>query len=174
MRGAWLYALGALGIVGFVLTARAEPSVVRAAAMGTVALVGMGRNGRSRGVRGLGVAVLGLLLFRPQLAVTAGFALSALATAGILLLAPVWRDALMRWTPRWVAEAVSVPLAAQTLGLRARETLVVEDSPIGVAAARAAGMRTIALTTTHARDELGGATLVVDSFDEIDLDDWIR
>ena len=46
-------------------------------------------------------------------AVTAGFALSALATAGILLLAPMWRDALMRWTPRWVAEAVSVPLAAQ-------------------------------------------------------------
>lgn len=113
VRGPWLYALGALGIAGFVLTARAEPSVVRAAAMGAVALVGMGRNGRSRGVRGLGVAVLGLLLFRPQLAVTAGFALSALATAGILLLAPLWRDALMRWTPRWVAEAVSVPLAAQ-------------------------------------------------------------
>ena len=113
IRGPWLYALGGLGIVGFVLTARAEPSVVRAAAMGAVALVGMGRNGRSRGVRGLGVAVLGLLLVWPQLAVTPGFALSALATAGILLLAPVWRDALMRWTPRWVAEAVSVPLAAQ-------------------------------------------------------------
>ena len=86
---------------------------MRAAAMGTVALVGMGRNGRSRGMRGLGVAVLGLLLVWPRLAVTAGFALSVLATAGILLLAPVWRDALMRWTPRWVAEAVSVPLAAQ-------------------------------------------------------------
>ena len=113
VRGPWLYALGVLGIVGFVLTARAEPSVVRAAAMGSVALVGMGRNGRSRGVRGLGVAVFGLLLVWPRLAVTAGFALSALATAGILLLAPVWRDALMRWTPRWVAEAVSVPLAAQ-------------------------------------------------------------
>lgn len=113
VRGPWLYALGVLGIVGFVLTARAEPSVVRAAAMGSVALVGMGRNGRSRGVRGLGVAVLLLLLVWPRLAVTAGFALSALATAGILLLAPVWRDALMRWTPRWVAEAVSVPLAAQ-------------------------------------------------------------
>jgi competence protein ComEC len=113
VRGPWLYALGVLGIVGFVLTARAEPSVVRAAAMGAVALVGMGRNGRSRGVRGLGVAVLGLLLVWPRLAVTPGFALSALATAGILLLAPVWRDALMRWTPRWAAEAVSVPLAAQ-------------------------------------------------------------
>ncbi|WP_307861710.1 ComEC/Rec2 family competence protein [Nocardioides xinjiangensis] len=113
VRGRWLHLLGAIGIAGFVLTARAEPSVVRAAAMGTVALVGMGSNGRSRGVRGLGVAVLGLLLVWPRLAVTAGFALSVLATAGILLLAPVWRDALMRWTPRWVAEAVSVPLAAQ-------------------------------------------------------------
>lgn len=113
MRGRWLYGLAAVGIVGFVMTARAEPSVVRAAAMGTVALIGMGRNGRSRGIRGLGVAVLGLLLVWPRLAVTAGFALSVLATAGILLLAPVWRDALMRWTPRWVAEAVSVPLAAQ-------------------------------------------------------------
>ncbi|MCW2737423.1 ComEC/Rec2 family competence protein [Nocardioides sp.] len=113
VRGRWLHALAAVGIAGFVMTARAEPSVVRAAAMGTVALVGMGRNGRSRGTRGLGVAVLGLLLVWPRLAVTAGFALSALATAGILLLAPAWRDALMRWTPRWVAEAVSVPLAAQ-------------------------------------------------------------
>ena len=113
VRGRWLHGLAALGIVGFVLTARAEPSVVRAAAMGTVALIGMGSNGRSRGVRGLGVAVLGLLLVWPRLAVTAGFALSVLATAGILLLAPVWRDALMRWTPRWVAEALSVPLAAQ-------------------------------------------------------------
>lgn len=113
VRGRWLHLLAALGIAGFVLTARAEPSVVRAAAMGGVALLGMGHNGRSRGVRGLGVAVLGLLLVWPRLAVTAGFALSALATGGILLLAPVWRDALARWTPRWVAEALAVPLAAQ-------------------------------------------------------------
>ncbi len=113
VRGRWLHALAALGIAGFVMTARAEPSVVRAAAMGAVALVGMGSNGRSRGTRSLGVAVLLLLLAWPQLAVTAGFALSVLATAGILLLAPPWRDALMRWTPRWVAEALSVPLAAQ-------------------------------------------------------------
>lgn len=113
VRGRWLHVLAGVGIICFVMTARAEPSVVRAAAMGTVALIGMGSNGRSRGTRGLGVAALGLLLVWPQLAVTAGFALSVLATAGILLLAPVWRDALMRWTPRWVAEAVSVPLAAQ-------------------------------------------------------------
>jgi competence protein ComEC len=42
-----------------------------------------------------------------------GFALSAAATAGILFLAPGWRDALVRWLPRWAAEAVAVPLAAQ-------------------------------------------------------------
>jgi competence protein ComEC len=113
VRGRWLHVLAALGIAGFVMTARAEPSVVRAAAMGAVALVGMGGNGRSRGTRALGVAVLLLLLVWPRLAVTAGFALSVMATGGILLLAPLWRDALMRWTPRWVAEAVSVPLAAQ-------------------------------------------------------------
>ncbi len=113
VRGRWIHALAAFGILGFVALARTEPSVVRAAAMGTVALLGMGRNGRSRGTRGLGVAVLGLLLVEPAMGMSAGFALSVLATAGILLLAPTWRDALMHWTPRWVAEAISVPLAAQ-------------------------------------------------------------
>ncbi|QIK77386.1 MBL fold metallo-hydrolase [Nocardioides piscis] len=113
LRGRWLYAAAALGIVGFVLIARTEPSVVRAAAMGSVALVGLGANGRERGTRCLGAAVLALLLVDPALAVTPGFALSVLATGGILFLAPTWRDALRGWLPRWAAEAVSVPLAAQ-------------------------------------------------------------
>jgi competence protein ComEC len=113
VRGRATYAVAACGIVGFVLIARTEPSVVRAAAMGTVALVGMGSNGRERGSRCLGVAVLGLLLVVPGLAVSAGFALSVLATGGILFLAPSWRDALTAWLPRWAAEAVAVPLAAQ-------------------------------------------------------------
>ena len=51
--------------MGFVLVARTEPSVVRAAAMGTVALVGLGRGGWHRGPRALGVAVVGLLLLDP-------------------------------------------------------------------------------------------------------------
>ena len=113
VRGRWLGVVGVAGIVGFVLLARTEPSVLRAAAMGTVALVGLGRGGWHRGVRGLGAAVVGLLLVEPGLASTAGFALSVLATAGILLLAPSWRDALARWLPRWLAEAVAVPAAAQ-------------------------------------------------------------
>jgi competence protein ComEC len=113
VRGHWLYVVGAAGIVGFVLLARTEPSVLRAAVMGTVALFAMGTDGRRRGARTLGVAVLALLLVRPGLAVSPGFALSVLATGGILLLAPGWRDALARWLPRWVAEAVAIPAAAQ-------------------------------------------------------------
>jgi competence protein ComEC len=113
VRGRWLYAVGAAGIAGFVLLARAEPSVLRAAAMGTVALVGMGAGGRRRGARGLGACVVALMLLDPALASSPGFALSALATAGIVLLAPPWRDALRRWLPRWAAEAIAVPTAAQ-------------------------------------------------------------
>jgi competence protein ComEC len=113
VRARGLVVVGALGVAGFVLLARAEPSVVRAAAMGSVALIGMGFNGREKGVRALGVAVFLLLLFQPWLALSVGFVLSALATAGILFLAPPWRDALMRWLPRWAAEAVAVPMAAQ-------------------------------------------------------------
>jgi competence protein ComEC len=113
VRGRWLYVVGAAGIVGFVLLARAEPSVLRAAAMGSVALLGMGANGSDRGMRALGVATIVLLLLDPALASAAGFGLSVLATAGILMLAPGWRDALGRWLPLWLAEAVAVPAAAQ-------------------------------------------------------------
>ncbi len=113
VRARGLVVAGVVGVVGFVLLARTEPSVLRAAVMGTVALVGMGTNGRARGSRALGAAVLLLLLLDPRLAESPGFALSTLATAGILWLAPGWRDRMARWLPRWVAEAITVPLAAQ-------------------------------------------------------------
>jgi len=113
VRRRWLYVVGAVGIAGFVLIARTEPSVLRAAVMGAVGLLAMGANGRHRALRGLGVALVLLLLIQPGLAVSAGFALSVLATAGIVILGPGWRDALMRWLPRWLAEAIAVPAAAQ-------------------------------------------------------------
>ena len=113
VRGRGLLVVGLLGVVGFVLMARPEPSVIRAAAMGTVALLGLGAGGRAAGVRALGAAVLLLLVADPWLAVSAGFTLSVLATTGILFVAPGFRDALGRWLPRPLAEAVAVPLAAQ-------------------------------------------------------------
>ncbi|HEY9563527.1 MAG TPA: ComEC/Rec2 family competence protein [Nocardioides sp.] len=113
VRGRWQYVLGALGIIGFILLARTEPSVVRAAAMGTVALIGMGSNGTGRGIRCLGVAVVGLLVWDPWLCTTIGFALSVLATSGILLLGPGWSRALANWMPMPAAQAIAVPTAAQ-------------------------------------------------------------
>ena len=134
VRSRGLVVVGLVGVAGFVLVARTEPSVVRAAAMGTVALLGMGVDGRHRGVRALGVAALALLLVDPWLAVSYGFALSVLATAGILLLAPWFRDQLMTWTPRWVAEAVAVPLAAQLACTPVVAVLSDEVSLVAVAA----------------------------------------
>ncbi|MBF4163324.1 ComEC/Rec2 family competence protein [Nocardioides acrostichi] len=113
VRGRWLLLVGALGICGFVLLARTEPSVLRAATMGAVGLVALSRDGPRRSGGALGVAVLVLLLLDPRLATSVGFALSVLATAGIVWLAPPWRDALVRWMPRWAAEALAVPIAAQ-------------------------------------------------------------
>lgn len=50
--------------------------------------------------------------------------------------------------------------AAKGLGLASSECLVVEDAPAGVQAARAAGMRVVALTTTHQPGELHADVLV--------------
>jgi competence protein ComEC len=113
VRARALVWVGVLGVVGFVLLARPEPSVLRAAAMGSVALLGLGSRGPGQGVRALGVALLLLLLLDPWLAVSVGFTLSVLATGGILLLAPPIRDALCCWLPRWCAEALAVPFSAQ-------------------------------------------------------------
>ena len=113
VRGRGVLVVAALGVIGFVLVARPEPSVLRAAVMGCVALVGLGAGRRAAGLRALGAAVLGLLLVSPHLATTWGFALSVAATAGILLLAPAVSEALAAHLPRPVADAVAVPLAAQ-------------------------------------------------------------
>jgi len=113
VRGRGLRVVGVLGAVGFVVLARPDPSVLRAAAMGLVALAGLTAGGRRRGLRSLSVAVLVLVLVDPWLARSAGFALSVIATGAIVVLGPPWRRALQRWLPGWAAEAVVVPLAAQ-------------------------------------------------------------
>ena len=134
ISGRGLLVVGLLAVVGFVLLARPEPSVIRAAAMGTVALLGLGAGGRSAGVRALGAAVLVLLSLDPWLAVSPGFTLSVLATAGILFVAPRFRDSLARWLPRPLAEAVAIPLAAQLACTPVVAALSGEVSLVAVAA----------------------------------------
>jgi phosphocarrier protein len=53
------------------------------------------------------------------------------------------------------------------LSIPAAETVAVEDSPVGLASARGAGVFAVGILTTHRRDELALADLVVDSFDEL-------
>ena len=108
-------AVAALAAVGFVVLARPEPSVLRAAAMGLVGLVGLAGSRRAAGVPALAVAVVLLCVLDPWLSRSAGFALSVLATGGLLLLAGPWTRALARGLPVWAAAAVAVPLAAQAV-----------------------------------------------------------
>lgn len=51
--------------------------------------------------------------------------------------------------------------AAQSLGLEASSCLVIEDSPAGVEAAQRAGMRCVAVLTTHPAAELSGTSRIV-------------
>ena len=113
LRSWGLPALGVLCAVGFVILARPEPSVLRAAAMGLVGLAGLAAGWRRYGLPALAIAVIGLLVLDPWLGRSFGFALSVLATAGILVLAPPCTDALSQWLPRFAAAAVAVPVAAQ-------------------------------------------------------------
>lgn len=100
----------------FVVLVRPEPSVVRAAVMGVVGLLALG-SGRARvGVPALSTAVLVLLCWDPWLARSYGFALSVLATLGLLLFAGPWGRHLGRLLPRrlrGLGPALAVPTAAQ-------------------------------------------------------------
>jgi mannitol-1-/sugar-/sorbitol-6-phosphatase len=51
--------------------------------------------------------------------------------------------------------------AATQLGCTPEDCIVVEDAPAGLTAARSAGMRAIAITTTHSRQEMSDAALIV-------------
>jgi competence protein ComEC len=100
-------------VAGFVVVARPQPSVLRAAAMGVLGLAALLLARRPKGMQVLGGAVTALLVADPWLARNAGFGLSCAATAGLLLLAPVWTAALSRYLPRWLAAGIAVPAAAQ-------------------------------------------------------------
>jgi mannitol-1-/sugar-/sorbitol-6-phosphatase len=56
--------------------------------------------------------------------------------------------------------------AARRLGVEPSEALVVEDSPPGIEAGRAAGAATVAVTSTHTADEVSGADVVIGTLEE--------
>lgn len=103
----------ALALVWFVFVTRFQPSVMRAGAMALIVLYGSwrGRVGDAR--YALCVAVLVLLSVDPRLAASVGLQLSALATAGVLVVAPVVRRRLPNRWPRRIRDVTAVTVGAQ-------------------------------------------------------------
>jgi competence protein ComEC len=81
--------------------------------MAAIAMLGvlLGRPGAGAAI--LSLAVAGLLIADPWLSGSLGFALSAAATASLLVFARPLADGLARVLPRAMALALAVPLAAQ-------------------------------------------------------------
>lgn len=105
-------------LAGFVILARPEPSVIRAAVMGCVGLLGLSVSRRQMGVPALAGAIVALILWDPWLARSYGFALSSVATLGLLLFAQPWGRTFARRLPerwKWLGPVLAVPVAAQAV-----------------------------------------------------------
>jgi competence protein ComEC len=105
--------IGGTALLGFVVLVRPSPSVLRAAVMGAVVLLAGVSGRRARALPAVSAAVLALVVVDPFLARSPGFAMSVLATAAIVTVAPAWTARLGRTMPQPLAAAVAVPAAAQ-------------------------------------------------------------
>lgn len=111
-RIAVVIALVVLG--GYLVVVGPEPSVLRATAMGTLALVAVATSTESRAIAILLVSSLALLVVDPWLAISLGFALSVTATGALILFAgarsaPLWRRLLVAASAAGIA---TIPLIA--------------------------------------------------------------
>jgi len=62
--------------------------------------------------------------------------------------------------------------AAKKLGVEAAKSIVIEDAPVGVEAAKSAGMKSCAVLTPYVRkDQLGEADLVVPSLEDLKVEE---
>jgi competence protein ComEC len=111
-------AAAAAALFGYVVLVGPQPSVLRAAAMGATALVGVLAGGAQRGLSVLGSCALLLVLGSPALSVSLGFALSVVATGALIVGSPVAVSGLravplLRRVPRPVLLALAVAATAQ-------------------------------------------------------------
>lgn len=139
VRGWWLRWLAFAGVLVFVALCRSEPSVLRAAAMGVVALLALGISSAGGAVRNLSLAAIVLVLVDPWLSRSYGFGLSVLASAGIIWWSRRWAVLIGRWLPMPVAEALAISMAAHLATLPVIAVLSGRVSVVGVLANLAAG-----------------------------------
>ena len=101
-----------LGVVAYTLLVGAGPSVVRAAIMGMVVILGAHFGRQSHTLTGLALAAIVMTLHNPLVLWDVSFQLSFLATAGLATVAPPLRGLLERW-PTTLRDVVTVTVAAQ-------------------------------------------------------------
>ena len=104
-------------LAAFVVLVRPQPSVLRASVMGVIVVLAHFRGTQSLPLPALATAVIALVSFDPWLSVSYGFALSVIATAGLVVFAPTIVRALDNWLPRriphWFLTTLAVTLCAQ-------------------------------------------------------------
>lgn len=173
IRARAIVALVALGM--YVVLVRPQPSVVRAAVMGGVVVIAFVIGGRRAGPAVLGAATLMITLLAPFLAVSWGFALSVVATAGIIIFVP----ALMEWgvqvVQRWVKRkrlaqmlvgALVITAVAQVMTAPVLLAMGAHITPLGIPA-NVLAMPAVPLIT------IGGLLIVVFGFASLPLAQFI-
>ena len=106
--------LAAVALAAFVFVVQPGASVLRAAVMGSIGLLGVLTSRRRQAIPALAATVIALITLVPQLAVDVGFALSVSATAALVVLASIWSKRLVaRGWPKPAADALCIALAAQ-------------------------------------------------------------
>ena len=109
--------IAGLVLLAFVVIVRPQPSVLRAAVMGVVVLLGSVLKRKSDALAAVAGAIFVLLIFNPLLAVSYGFALSVVATMGLVVWSPkliqILDAKLPQAVPGWLLQGLVVTLAAQ-------------------------------------------------------------
>ena len=102
-----------LVMVAYVLVVGPESSVLRAATMATFVAIGLWLGRGTKPIISLAWAVIFLLAIDPGLATDFGFALSALATVGLLTMAVPIYNWLSGFMPRLIAIGIAASFSAQ-------------------------------------------------------------
>ena len=102
----------AIFLIAFIALVRPSPSVLRAAAMAAVLLVAQGTHRGRDSLPALGFAIAAVVVADPWQVRDPGFALSVLATAGLLIAAPRLVEKFSTVMPKPLAIVIATPLAA--------------------------------------------------------------
>ena len=102
----------AIALACFIALVRPSPSVLRAAVMAAVLLIAYATKRGVDSLPALGFAIALVVVGDPWQSRDPGFALSVLATAGLLLFAPRVTEFFARVFPNFLAQAAAPPIAA--------------------------------------------------------------